>query len=107
GGAAERRRLQSRRRGRAGLSLLGLLDPRRAHLEADRLELTRQLLELLVGEIVLDPEGFELGRLDVPALLRTLEQHARLLAFQQLLQFILSQEWLSPFVLLRRNSQTF
>ena len=73
--------------GAAGLGLLGRL----ADLEPDRLELARQLLDLLLGEVVLQRERLELGGLDEPALLGALDQQARLIAFKQLGQLILRQ----------------
>ena len=75
------------------LLLLGLLalGSRLANLEADRLELARELLDLLVGEIVLERERLELGRLDVAALLALLDERARLFGFQQFVKLILCQ----------------
>src|SRR6266849_1772543 len=46
------------------LLLLGLLGLRLPDLETDRLQLARQLLDLFVGQVVLDGEGLELGSLD-------------------------------------------
>src|SRR5207302_8364081 len=60
-------------------------------LETDCLELESQRLDLLVGEIVLEREDFELRGQHVPSLLGAFEQHARLLTLQQLLQLILGQ----------------
>ena len=73
---------------RVGIRLLGLfllggllaLSPRLADLEADRLELTRELLDLLLAEVVLDGEGLELYGLDMTALLTLLDEGARLFA---------------------------
>jgi hypothetical protein len=45
-----------------------------AHLEARGLELALQQLDLVLGEVVLEREGLDLGRLDVAALLRPVEQ---------------------------------
>ena len=60
-----------------------LLGQRLAHLEADGLELARQLLDLVVGEVVLERECLELGRLDEAALFGAFEQGARALGLQQ------------------------
>ena len=93
GGAADGSRVVGRgRRGRR-LCLVGGL----AHLEPDRLELTRQLLDLLLPEVVLERECLELCRLDEPALLGALDQQARLIALKQLVQLILGQ--VTPVVL--------
>ena len=61
--ASPRLGLPSRRRRRPG-----------GDLEPLRLELARELLGLLVVELVLDREGLELGRLDEAALLRALDE---------------------------------
>src|SRR5581483_11153141 len=74
-----------RRRRRLGL-LGGLAD-----LDADALELARQLLDVLLREVVLEHERLELGRLDVAALLRALDQDTGLVAFKQLVQLVLGQ----------------
>ena len=71
----------------AGLGLLGGL----ADLEPDRLELARELLDLVFGQVVLEGERLELGRLEVAALLGAFDQRARLIAFQQFVQLILRQ----------------
>src|SRR5207302_7336243 len=90
-GTDERRSLGGGSGGLGGLLLLGLLGPRLADLEADRLELARQLLDLVVREIVLERERLELGRLEVAALFGSLDDRARLLGFQQFLQLVLRQ----------------
>src|SRR3954451_24308263 len=72
---------------RGGSALLG----GRAHLEAVGLELAREQLDLVVGQIVLEREGLELGRQDEAALLCSFEQDARGLGFQQFLKLGLSQ----------------
>jgi hypothetical protein len=81
GGAADRTRVVGRGRGcgRRGLCPFGGL----ADLEADRLQLARELLDLLFAEVVLQGERLELCGLDEPALLGALDQHAGLIAFQQ------------------------
>ena len=64
------------------LALRGFALDGRAHVEPDRLELARQLLDLIVVEIVLQREGLEVGRLDEAALLRILDEGARALALE-------------------------
>ena len=56
--------------------------PRLANLEADRLELARQLLDVGLVELVLEGECLELGRLDVAALLGSLDEGARPLGLE-------------------------
>ena len=56
--------------------LLGL--PRAADVEADRLELLRDVGDLLVAQVELERERLELGRLDVAALLGALDEGASL-----------------------------
>ena len=57
----------------------------------DRLELARQLLDLVVVEIVLQREGLEIGRLDEPPLLGVLDEGARAFALEQFVKLILRQ----------------
>ncbi len=90
-GRADERRSLGRGLFGGGLLLLGLLRPRLTDLEADRLELARELLDLVVGEIVLEGERLELCGLEVPALLGSLDNRASLLGFQQFLQLVLGQ----------------
>src|SRR5439155_25498264 len=61
-----------------------LLRRRLAHLETRRLELARQQLDLVLGEVVLERESFKLRRLDVAALLRAFQENACRLGFEQL-----------------------
>src|SRR3954470_4350415 len=93
GRADHRLRLRVGRLGRRRLlgGGLGRLFGGLAHLEAVGLELTRQQLDLVVGEVVLERERLELGRQDEAALLRSFEQHARGLGLQQFLKLGLSQ----------------
>ncbi len=62
--------------------LLALLGGSVTDLEADGLELARELLDVRLAEIVLDDERLELDRLDVAALLALLDERASLLAFK-------------------------
>ena len=67
-----------------------------------RLELARDLLGLLVVQLVLERERLELGRLDAAALLRALDQRLDLVGLEQFSQLVLGQEaCVSPFDLLR------
>jgi hypothetical protein len=96
GGADERLRgLLLRSLGGGSLArLLGLVVRLRgglADLEADRLELACQLLDLVLGQVVLEREGLQLGGQDEAALLRYLELHARGLGLQQFLKLRLGQ----------------
>jgi hypothetical protein len=63
----------------------------RADLEADPLELARELLDLFLVEIELERERLELGRLDVATLLRTLDEGASLVGFEQFVKLVLRQ----------------
>src|SRR5581483_7676831 len=63
----------------------------RADLEPDALELARQVLDLLVGQVELEREGLQLGRLEIAALLGTLDESARLVGLEQLVQLVLAQ----------------
>jgi hypothetical protein len=77
-----------------GLGLLGLGcggGLRLAYLEADALELAGDLLDLLIGEVMLDRERLELSRLDEAALLGALHKKARLIALEQFVQLVLRQ----------------
>ena len=67
-------------RGPVGLvdDLLGLLlGPRLAHLEPDPLELAGEILDVGVGELVLERERLQLGRFDPAALLPRFEHRLR------------------------------
>jgi len=66
-------------------------------IEPDRLELTGQLLDLLVGQVVLDGKSLELRRLDEAALLRPLDERSNLLGLEQFHQLVLRQAGFSPF----------
>ena len=80
-------------RGRGcGLSGIGLAD-----LEPGALELSGQLLDFLLVEILLGGERFDRGRIDVAALLGSLDDRADLIRLEQFLQLILSQSPLRPF----------
>jgi hypothetical protein len=72
GGAGELGKLD--RSGLGGLLGDGLAGLLLAHLEADALELAPQLLEIDVGELVLERECLELGRLDVSTLFGPFDQ---------------------------------
>src|SRR5262245_46055825 len=82
---------------RIGSLLLGLrrlrilLGPRLRDLEADRLELPRQLLDVSVVEVVLERERLELRRLDVTALFGGLDQGAGPLGLQKLRNLLVRQ----------------
>jgi hypothetical protein len=67
-----------RNRGR----LLGALRFRLSDVEADCLELARQLLDLVVGEVVFQSEGLELRLLDEAALLGGLDDRPATLALE-------------------------
>jgi hypothetical protein len=73
---------------RLGLLDLGLGRLRRADLETDALELARHLLDLDLAEIVLEDERLEVGRLDEAALLRTLDERARVVCVKQFVELI-------------------
>ena len=73
-----------------------LLGPRLAHLEPDPLELARELLDVRVGELVLDRERLQLGRLDQAALLPRLEHRLRAFALEQADQLNLRHVCLHP-----------
>ena len=80
------------------LGLRGLLGGGLTDLETDRLELARQLLHVLLAEVVLDGERLELDGLDVTALLALLDERTSLLAFQKFLKLMLCQSGsLRPF----------
>jgi hypothetical protein len=68
-----------------------LLGPRLADLEADGLELTRELLHVCVVEVVLEREGLELGRLDVATLLGGLDEGAGALGLEKLRNLLVRQ----------------
>ena len=66
-------------RGLVGLvdDLLGLLRPGFAHLEPDPLQLAGEILDIGVGELVLDHERLQLSRFDPAPLLPRLEHRLR------------------------------
>src|SRR5262249_27500493 len=68
--------------------LLGLDALRRANLQSKRLQLARELLDLVLVEVVLERKGLQLRRLDEAALLGTLDQRARLLGLEKLVQLL-------------------
>ena len=68
-----------------------------ADLEPGALELTRQLLDFLLVEILLRGECLDRGRVDVTALLRTFDDRADLIRLEQFLQLVLSQSSPRPF----------
>jgi len=72
-----------------GRGLCGAL--RRADLEPDALQLARQVLDLLIREVELERERLQLGRLQVPAFLCTLDERAGLVSLEQLVQLVLAQ----------------
>ena len=95
---------------RLGRLLLLLAGDRRTDVEPDRLELARQLLDLVVVEVVLEREGLEVGRLDEAALLGALDEGARAVALEQFVKLILRQvRRFSPFAVssLRGELRTF
>ena len=71
---------------------------RDADVEPRRLELARERLGLLVGELVLERERLELGRLDVAALLGALDERLDLLGLEQLAELVLGHVRLGPFM---------
>jgi hypothetical protein len=68
------------RRDRGGL--LGALGLGLTYVEADRLELARELLHLVLGQVVLEGERLELGLRDEAALLGSLDDRAGPFALQ-------------------------
>src|SRR2546421_196478 len=88
GGAADLGRLD--RRG-LGLLLLGLGRRRLPDLEPDALELAHDLLDLDLGEVVLEREGLEVRGLDEAALLGALDEQARLVGVEQFVQLVRRQ----------------
>ncbi|MGZ8693181.1 MAG: hypothetical protein ACXWZT_10675, partial [Gaiellaceae bacterium] len=78
------------------LFLLGLLLGRGlADVEPDPLELAGQLLDLGLVEVVLEGERLELGSLEVPTFLGTLDERLGLVGIKQFVQLILCQVSLS------------
>lgn len=79
--------------------LLFLLDLclgfRLADIEPDPLELTGELLDLGLVEVVLEGERLELGSLEVPTLLGALDERLGLVGIKQFVQLILCQVSLS------------
>ncbi len=70
-----------------------------ANFEPDAFQLARQLFDVDVGELVLERERLELGRLDIAALLARLDQALRAFGFQQFGELVLRQSALTrPFV---------
>src|SRR4029079_17796802 len=65
-----------------------------ADLEPDPLELAGQLLDVDIGELVLEGERLELGGLDEAPLLARLDHRAGALGFQQFSELILRQRLL-------------
>src|SRR5919197_2021895 len=88
GGAAELGGLDGNR---LGLLLLGLGDHRLPDLEPDALELAGDLLDLDLAEVVLEREGLEVRGLDEAALLGALDERARLVGVEQLVQLVRRQ----------------
>src|SRR5262249_39606498 len=76
------------RRGGSGCGRLGLVGGL-ADLEPDRLELARQLLDLLLTEVVFQRKRLEFCGLDEAALFGALDQGTGLIALQPLVQLIL------------------
>src|SRR4030095_16629660 len=68
-----------------------LLGPLVADLEADRLELARELLHVGVVEVVLEGKRLELGRPDVAALFGSLDEGARALSLEKLGNLLVRQ----------------
>ncbi|HKB94249.1 MAG TPA: hypothetical protein VKC62_08480 [Gaiellaceae bacterium] len=96
GGRLDARRLLLRRLF-GGVGSGGLGRARRgADLEPDPLELGRQLLDLLVGQVELEGERLQLRGLQVAALLRRLDEGASLVGLEQLVQLVLAQGLISP-----------
>ena len=73
-----------------GLDRLGGPD-----LEPDALELARDLLDVLVIELVLQRERLELGSLEVATLLRSFDERAGLVGVKQFVKLVLGQIVLS------------
>src|SRR5580765_1298631 len=75
-----------------------LVGERRPDIQADRLQLARQLLDLVVAEVVLQHERLEVDELDVAALLGVLDEGPGAFALEQIVKLILRQMRVSPFV---------
>src|SRR4029079_10000374 len=91
------------------LRRLGRLSVRRlrrgmADLEPGALSLAGELLDLVVVELELGCKGRDLRGIDEPALLGALDHGADLVRLEQIVELVLRQRSLSPFVLLRRFS---
>src|SRR5919204_78607 len=84
--------------------LLGLGRGRLSDLEPDALELAGDLLDLDLGEVVLDREGLEVRGLDEAALLGALDERARLIGVEQLVQLVRRQLVPNPLYVRRRRS---
>src|SRR5262249_17355818 len=76
-----------------------------ADLEADALELTYDLRDLTLREVVLDRECLELCRLDPSALLTRLDQRAGTFGFQQFGKLTLGQVEIDVLSFLRTAGQ--
>src|SRR4051794_36613206 len=76
---------------RLGRLLLVSCGDGRSHVDPDGLELTRDLLGLVVVEIVLERERLEVRQLDESALLGTLDEGARALGLEQFVKLVLRQ----------------
>ena len=87
-------------RGLLRLLLLGV-DDGRADLEPHRLELARDLLDLLGGELLLGDEALELRWVDPPALLGALHDRLQLVGFEQFDELVLRQACGQSFRVLR------
>src|SRR5205814_7762995 len=74
---------------------------RLAELEAGALELAGELRDFVVVELELGGERLELCGIDEPALLGALDDGTDLIRLEQIVELVLRQRSLSPFVLLR------
>src|SRR5205823_631161 len=81
------------------LRLLLCLECRLTHLEPDALELAGQFLDLVLVQVVLEGEGLELCRLEVPTLLGTLDECLGLVGIKQFVKLVLCQLSLSALTL--------
>jgi hypothetical protein len=83
--------------------LLLLARSGRADLEAHRLELAGDLLDLLRPELLLGDEARELGRVDPPTLLGALDDRLQLVGLEQFDELVLRQPGVS--VLSHRSAE--